>query len=43
MVTLGTEVHEIGMPELEEIKVFLALTVASKIGIILSVDVDKKF
>ena len=43
MVGLGAEVHEIVIPELEEMKVSHALTTTSEFGSTLAVDVDKKF
>ena len=43
MITLGAEVHEIVIPELEEMKVSHGVTAASEFGSSLAVDVDKKF
>ena len=43
MVALGAEVHEIVIPELEEMKVSHVLTVGSEMCSSLAVDMDKKF
>ena len=42
-VALGAEVHEIVIPDLEEMKVSHGITATSEFGSSLAVDVDKKF